>query len=138
MQVDEWRRVELHCLPNRGRSRALARDRAWLIRGVGLTPRPRPFVLPSAIPNTLRLPPLPATVCYLAAAGVLAVGYFLNESTCLWRAMTGLPCPGCGMIHAFLSLAQGNLGAAWEFNPGSVVAATILVWAGIRRVKELC
>ena len=84
------------------------------------------------------MPPWPAAACYLAATGVLAFGYFFNESTCLWRAMTGLPCPGCGMIHALLALAHGNLRAAWRFNPGSFAAVPILLWTGIRRIKELC
>jgi len=76
-------------------------------------------------------------VCYLAAAGVLAVGYFSDVSTCVWHAVTGLPCPGCGMTHACLALARGNLRAAWSLNPSSFVAAPILLWTGIRRIKEL-
>jgi hypothetical protein len=93
-------------------------------------------VLASTIPQSLRLPPWPATTCYLVAIGVLILGYFFDQSTCLWHAMTGLSCPGCGMIHAFLALGHGNVRAAWSFNPGSFVVLPILLWAGIRRVKE--
>lgn len=84
-----------------------------------------------------RLPPWPAVVCYLAAAGVLAFGYAFDRSTCVWRTITGLPCPGCGMIHAFLSLAHGDLRAAWAFNRGSFAALPLLLWTGTRRVMEL-
>ena len=51
-----------------------------------------------AIPRFLRRIGWPAASCYVAAAVVLAVGYYSDTSTCLWRAVTGLPCPGCGMI----------------------------------------
>ncbi len=95
-------------------------------------------MLASAILTTRRLPPRPALVCYLAAAGVLAAGWAFNESTCLWRVITGLPCPGCGMTHALLALAHGDLRAAWGFNRGSFVAAPVLLWNGIHKVKELC
>ena len=75
--------------------------------------------------------------CYAAAASVLAFGYAFDRSTCVWRTITGLPCPGCGMIHAFLSLAHGDLRAAWAFNRGSVAALPFLLWTGTRRVMEL-
>lgn len=95
-------------------------------------------VLASAIFDALRLPPRPALVCYLAAVTVIAAGYAFDESTCLWHAITGLPCPGCGMIHAFLSIARGDLHAAWAFNRGSFVALPVLLWTGLHKVKELC
>jgi hypothetical protein len=76
-------------------------------------------------------------VCYLATASVLAFGYFSNESTCLWRTLTGLPCPGCGMIHAFLALAQGDVRAACHYNPRSLAVAPILAWTAVRNAKEL-
>jgi hypothetical protein len=40
------------------------------------------------------------------------------------------------MTHAVLALARGNVRAAWEFNPRSVVVVPILVWTGIREIKE--
>ena len=94
-------------------------------------------MLASAIPKTLHVPPWPAIVVYLVATGVLMAGYFFDESTCVWRAITGMPCPGCGMIHALLALGHGNLRAAWDFNPASFAAVPILLWTGIRKIKEL-
>jgi hypothetical protein len=73
---------------------------------------------------------------YMLAAGVLAYGYFFDRSTCVWHALTGFRCPGCGMGHALLALAQGNVRAAWTLNPGSLAVAPILMWTGIRRMKE--
>jgi hypothetical protein len=40
------------------------------------------------------------------------------------------------MVHALLALAQGNVPAAWRFNPGSFAVLPILLWTGIRRLKE--
>jgi hypothetical protein len=70
-------------------------------------------------------------------AGVLAAGYVSDESTCLWQVLLGVPCPGCGMIHALLAIARGSLREAWALNPTSFVALPILTVHGIRKLKEL-
>lgn len=36
---------------------------------------------------------------------------------CPFHAWSGLPCPGCGLTHAFRAIAQGEFAAAWSFNP---------------------
>ena len=41
------------------------------------------------------------------------------------------------MVHALLALARGDVSAAWAFNRGSMVAAPLLLWSGIKRTKEL-
>lgn len=68
---------------------------------------------------------------------MLGLGYIFDESTCIWRALSGLPCPGCGMIHAFLALATGDVRAAWRFNPSSLAVAPLLLWTLVRKAKEL-
>ncbi|MEQ1758482.1 MAG: DUF2752 domain-containing protein [Vicinamibacterales bacterium] len=90
-----------------------------------------------AILAHVRLPPWPAVTCYLLAAGVLVAGYLTDQSTCIWRALTGIPCPSCGMIHAFLALGRGDLSAAWNYNHASFATAPILLWVGIGRLKEM-
>ena len=37
---------------------------------------------------------------------------------CAFRHITGQPCPLCGGTHACAALAQGDLLAAWQANPG--------------------
>jgi hypothetical protein len=37
---------------------------------------------------------------------------------CGFRHLTGQPCPLCGGTHACAALAQGDLLAAWQANPG--------------------
>lgn len=68
----------------------------------------------------------------LIVAGVVAAGFVSGRSVCLWRAATGFPCPGCGMTRALLSLARGDLHAAWQFNPGSFIVAPILFATAVR------
>jgi hypothetical protein len=51
---------------------------------------------------------------------------------CPFRALTGYPCPGCGMTRAFSSIAHGELWRAVRYNPLSplLFLALIAVWAG--------
>jgi hypothetical protein len=55
---------------------------------------------------------------------------------CLFRRVTGLPCPGCGMTRAFAHLAKGEWRAAVHDHPlAPLLAAEVgmawLVWGGI-------
>lgn len=36
---------------------------------------------------------------------------------CPFEALTGVPCPGCGMTRAILSLVAGDIGGAAAYNP---------------------
>ena len=44
------------------------------------------------------------------------MNYLPSVSLCPFHAITGLPCPGCGMTRAFLRLGQLKLLEAIEFN----------------------
>ena len=50
---------------------------------------------------------------------------------CLFRAVTGLPCPGCGMTRAFCALSHGELLRAVHFNllSPAVYLGFWLAWA---------
>lgn len=50
-----------------------------------------------------------------AAPGFLALG---DLPLCAFKHLTGLPCPLCGGIRACAALAQGDVAAAWQANPG--------------------
>jgi hypothetical protein len=39
---------------------------------------------------------------------------------CMLRRVTGLSCPGCGLTRCFISLAHGDIVAAWSFNPAGL------------------
>ena len=45
------------------------------------------------------------------------------HSECPFRLMTGLPCVTCGMTHALVALARGDLAAAWAASPLGVLLA---------------
>ncbi len=73
----------------------------------------------------------------LAAAGALLV--FRHDPAtsrffppCLFHALTGLHCPGCGSLRAFHALLHGEWGRALTFNPASTLAAPFLL-AGMTR-----
>ena len=73
-------------------------------------------------------------VAVLATAGRLRPdprGYGTHEQLglkpCAFRALTGRPCPHCGMTTAFAWWARGRLDRAWRANPaGAVLAPTCL------------
>ena len=55
-----------------------------------------------------------------------------GPTLCPFRALTGLPCPGCGMTRGFCALGHGDLRGALDQNilsPALYVAA-IVAWAG--------
>lgn len=45
------------------------------------------------------------------------VASFMTESTCIYRATLGIPCPGCGMTRAFTSLLSGHYRESFAMNP---------------------
>jgi hypothetical protein len=50
---------------------------------------------------------------------------------CLFRALSGLPCPGCGLTRALSSLIQGNPAAALDYHPFAfIVLPLFLMLAG--------
>jgi len=65
-------------------------------------------------------------ICF--AAGILY--FFIEVDTlrlldqlpdiCIFKRLTGLKCPGCGMTHAFLCLGRFQLGEALRYNIFSV------------------
>jgi hypothetical protein len=74
-------------------------------------------------------------------AGLAALGGFLlfrvwvpapgSENTvCLLRRLSGLPCPGCGMTRAFAHLTKGEWAAAAVDHPLAflIVVEMALVW----------
>lgn len=96
--------------------------------------------------------PLDRRVLGVAAVGVggfaLAAIYQLSGSLqlgvpCLLHATTGLNCPFCGATRMAAALLQGDLDAAWHFNPvvlvfgpliGVAVGYQLLAWA-LERVR---
>lgn len=50
-----------------------------------------------------------------------------TDAGCLFRGLTGLPCPGCGITTSLLALARGDALGSWAANPAGFGIATLLV-----------
>lgn len=48
-----------------------------------------------------------------------------NDTVCLVKNVFGIPCPGCGMTRAFISLFKGNIKQAFYFHPLFIVPIII-------------
>ena len=51
---------------------------------------------------------------------------------CLFRALTGLTCPGCGSTRAMHQIVHGHFAAAFMLNPLLLIASPFLIWAFLR------
>ncbi len=74
----------------------------------------------------------------LPAAALLAAGVALPllghpGPGCPLRALTGVPCPLCGMSTSVEATLQGDLGQALAANPMGLVAVALAAWALVRR-----
>jgi hypothetical protein len=56
---------------------------------------------------------------------------------CPLRALTGFPCPGCGLTRAFLALGHGDIGAAVAFHAFSLPLAALMLIAAMSAAAEL-
>jgi uncharacterized protein DUF2752 len=99
--------------------------------------RPAGAWRPGSVPEQLGLAGLGA------AGAVVAYGAALGGGEGLWlpcplRALTGVPCPLCGMTTAATGLASGDLGAALAANPFALLLAGFtLVMAVLMAARAL-
>ena len=54
--------------------------------------------------------------------------------TCLLHDLTGLHCPGCGMTRAANAVLEGNVAAAFRFNPLGVILLPLALVALVPEV----
>ncbi|MCI0361992.1 MAG: DUF2752 domain-containing protein [Planctomycetaceae bacterium] len=109
---------------------------------------------PSLPPKRLVRPdPLYHTVILVICVGVLVLSLLLSvrEETqvlvpvlgvplpelCMFRRLTGLGCPGCGMTRCFISLAHGDLRMAWHYNPAGPLLFAMLAFQIPFRLVQL-
>ncbi len=74
----------------------------------------------------------------LGAGAALATSFVIPATRlpalplCPFKLLTGLPCPGCGLTHAFCDISAGHLQAAWQANPFGflfyALALACLIW----------
>jgi hypothetical protein len=76
---------------------------------------------------------LVALLSFLAARFLPLLGL---PFVCPVRALAGIPCATCGMTHAFVALAHGDLGAALAASPlGAALAAGAWTYALLDAVR---
>jgi hypothetical protein len=77
-----------------------------------------------------------------ALSGLLRLaGYSLASALpkaplCPFNALTGLPCPGCGMTRAFLALGRLDLAGAFALNPLVFPLAALLALYALGRTPR--
>ena len=73
---------------------------------------------------------LPVLIALAALAGVNAL--ILGKSQlCILRALTGLPCPGCGLVHSGFFLLAGDFQQSFFWHPLLLPLLFTLILAGI-------
>lgn len=48
---------------------------------------------------------------------------------CLWRSLTGYPCPGCGLTRGFASITEFDLVQSIRYNPEAILFTAIFILA---------
>lgn len=54
---------------------------------------------------------------FLAIGALVLLAWVLLRLPCPIRALTGIPCPGCGMSRAWLAFVRLDLAAAFRYHP---------------------
>lgn len=73
-------------------------------------------------------------VCAAVVLLSLVLGQFrlTMPVSCLWKSLLGVPCPGCGLTRAFVSLGRGDFQAAWDFHPWAFLLFPLCLWYALR------
>lgn len=72
----------------------------------------------------------------LGTHGDVSAGRAILPTLCVWRQVTGMDCPGCGLTRAFVALAHGRWLEAWKFNRAApLIFALILYQVPFRAIQ---
>lgn len=84
-------------------------------------------------------------VLFVCVIGALLAGAIVGDETrvalaeggpaCLFRWLTGLVCPFCGMTHATLDLGAGRIASALNEHPLAPLVALAVAWVGLRLAR---
>jgi hypothetical protein len=84
------------------------------------------------LPPSARKAAAALAIAAFVAAGIgLLLAFDPNASdsplpTCLFRLVTGLYCPGCGITRALHALLHGDVARAWAMNPMLMLMLAVL------------
>jgi len=85
--------------------------------------------------------PLLAVAALIAALVACAVLWSFDPATfrlypaCPFYALTGLYCPGCGLLRAAHQLLRGNMAAAFDLNPLALVGLPFALYLGCSQLS---
>ena len=72
-----------------------------------------------------------------AVAAALVIVHGIFGTTCLFKGVTGYPCPGCGMTRACYSALTGHFKDAFSLHPlfplAPVMIAAVIVYTYIKK-----
>jgi len=70
---------------------------------------------------------------------VVAIAFMLVflDTLCVFKAVIGIPCPGCGMSRAWSSFFVGNFGKAFFFHPLFWLVPIVFVFSMINGGRVL-
>ncbi len=57
-----------------------------------------------------------------------------HMSLCMFKRVTGYPCPSCGLTRGALQLLEGRIATAWAYNP---LLFTVFAAAGVLLLVRL-
>lgn len=74
---------------------------------------------------------------------IYLIDHFFNHkhiTLCMFKLITGFPCPGCGMGRASLELIKGNYISSWHYNilciPFTIAVLISLIWLIVDLIKR--
>ncbi len=76
---------------------------------------------------------IPLLMALLVVAAFMLLS---NVDLCIFRRVTGLPCPSCGMTRAYISLFKGDIANAFFMHPLFPLVPVIAVLLIVSRYKE--
>lgn len=67
--------------------------------------------------------------------GLAAAAAISGVSLCPFATLTGLPCPGCGLLRASLALARGHVTESFRIHPLAVLVLPVAAF-GVLRLRS--
>lgn len=69
-------------------------------------------------------------MCCIAGGVWLVIASLIPQTdfrVCIFRQITGLPCPACGSTRAVIEIFRGNLSHAFQLNPNGYILTSIAI-----------
>lgn len=66
----------------------------------------------------------------------IAVNLLFQGSICIFTNVFGIPSPACGMTRAYMSLFQGDIGAALRYHPLFIMPILMCILAAYKKLSQ--